>query len=241
MTKNRVSPEARLLCCSAGELLSDSPALTKPPSISYDFKRKLQGILQEGLHFGVVAFFALQCYGRVPAMLNFSTGSQNMIAAVTAAEIKTILTSKKFIDLADLGDVVDQLADHAEIVYLEDIRAQITLSDKLAGLMSKYWPHVSGANYGDESVVLFTSGSEGTPKGVVLSHQNLLANRYQMAARIEFNSTDIVFNALPIFHSFGLSGGMLLPILSGLKTFLYPSPLHYRIVPALVYDTSAHP
>ena len=88
-------------------------------------------------------------------------------------------------------------------------------------------------------MVLFTSGSEGTPKGVVLSHANLLANRYQLGARIDFSPTDIVFNALPIFHSFGLMGGMLLPILSGIRTFLYPSPLHYRIVPALVYDTNA--
>jgi len=73
----------------------------------------------------------------------------------------------------------------------------------------------------------------------VLSHVNLQANRCQVGARIDFGPTDIVFNALPMFHSFGLTCGTILPLLSGLKIFLYPSPLHYRIVPTLVYDTNA--
>src|SRR3546814_6013444 len=89
------------------------------------------------------------------------------------------------------------------------------------------------------ALVLFTSGSEGEPKGVVLSHDNLLANCRQLAARIDFNPTDSVLNALPVFHSFGMTGGMLLPLFSGVRTFMYPSPLHYRIVPVLAYDTNA--
>jgi acyl-[acyl-carrier-protein]-phospholipid O-acyltransferase/long-chain-fatty-acid--[acyl-carrier-protein] ligase len=91
----------------------------------------------------------------------------------------------------------------------------------------------------DPAVVLFTSGSEGAPKGVVLSHRNIQANRFQLAARVDFGPTDIVFNVLPMFHSFGLTGGTLLPLLSGIRTFFYPSPLHYRIVPELVYDSNA--
>ena len=89
------------------------------------------------------------------------------------------------------------------------------------------------------AVILFTSGSEGVPKGVVLSHRNLHANRYQAAARIAFTASDIVFNALPMFHAFGLTGGALLPVLAGVRTFLYPSPLHYKVVPELCYDTNA--
>ena len=192
---------------------------------------------------GVVTFFALQAFGRVPAMLNFSTGSKNMLAALTAAQIDTVVTSRRFIALGNLEEAVAALAEQAEIIYLEDLRQEIGLLDKLAGLFSRHFAHAvhdGHATSPDEAaVILFTSGSEGTPKGVVLSHANLLANRHQLAARIDFNPTDIVFNALPIFHSFGLTGGTLLPVLSGVKTFLYPSPLHYRIVPALVYDTNA--
>jgi acyl-[acyl-carrier-protein]-phospholipid O-acyltransferase/long-chain-fatty-acid--[acyl-carrier-protein] ligase len=190
-----------------------------------------------------MAFFAVQANGQVPAMLNFSTGAGNMISACTTAEITTVLTSRLFVRMAKLTDAVEALAQHATIVYLEDVARRIGTFDKIYALLAGAF---AGAIHrrrkrtaDDPAVVLFTSGSEGTPKGVVLSHRNILSNIYQLGAVVDFNPTDIVFNALPVFHSFGLTAGMLLPSLSGIRTFLYPSPLHYRIVPELVYDTNA--
>ncbi|MCZ6763982.1 MAG: acyl-[ACP]--phospholipid O-acyltransferase [Alphaproteobacteria bacterium] len=212
--------------------------------------RKLASMIPDERHIGVllpnangavVTFFALQAAGRVPAMLNFSAGTANMISACKTAEIKTVLTSRKFIEAAELEDSVAALEAHTNIIYLDDVREQIGVADKLFGFVARAFATRFSATGApdDPAVILFTSGSEGVPKAVVLSHENLLANRRQLTARVDFTPGDIVFNALPIFHSFGLTGGMLLPVLSGIRTFLYPSPLHYKIVPAVVYDVGA--
>jgi acyl-[acyl-carrier-protein]-phospholipid O-acyltransferase/long-chain-fatty-acid--[acyl-carrier-protein] ligase len=201
------------------------------------------GVLLPNSKGAAVVFFALQAFGRVPAMLNFSTGTGSMLSALTAAEIKTVLTSRRFIERAQLEATEAALAEKANVVYLEDLIASIGVVDKLRALLASRMPKLFHnpfqAKPDDPAVVLFTSGSEGAPKGVVLSHRNILSNANQLAARIDFNASDTVFNALPVFHSFGLTGGMLLPMLSGIRTFLYPSPLHYRVIPALVYDTNA--
>ena len=123
--------------------------------------------------------------------------------------------------------------------YLEDIREQIGLADKL-WLMGYaiHFPRAFELKTSPEeaAVVLFTSGSEGKPKGVVLPHRAILANIAQIRAVIDFSVYDKVLNALPIFHSFGLTAGALLPVLNGASLFLYPSPLHYRVIPELAYD-----
>ena len=213
---------------------------------------KLAGFTEKGEAVGLllpnsigaaVTFFGLQAYGRVPAMFNFSTGSGTMLSACRTAEVRTVLTSRRFVEMAKLEEAIGRLAEVCRIVYLEDVKAEIGVLDKVLGLLSRPFAGLLHRRLkiraDDAAVILFTSGSEGVPKGVVLSHENLLANRQQLAASVDFSPRDVVFNALPVFHSFGLTGGLLLPVLSGIRTFLYPSPLHYRIVPSLVYDSNA--
>lgn len=185
-----------------------------------------------------VVFMALQNIGRVPAMLNFSAGPANMLAAMKAAQVKTVLTSQAFIDKGKLDKLVAAIAAEAKVVYLEDIRASVGVLDKVRGFAAGTTPRVP-RDANDPAVILFTSGSEGTPKGVVLSHRNILANAAQALARVDANANDKVFNVLPVFHSFGLTGGMMMPLLAGIPIYMYPSPLHYRIVPELIYQTGA--
>ncbi len=202
------------------------------------------GVLLPNANVTAATFFALQAFGRVPAMLNFSTGAAGTWGSPAAiAEVRTIVTSRRFIERAKLEPALAALGDGRRIIHLEDLRAEVGLLERLRGLVGARFARTIHARLkpspDDPAVVLFTSGSEGTPKGVVLSHRNILANCQQLAARVDFNPRDVVFNALPIFHSFGLTGGLMLPLLAGVKTFLYPSPLHYRIVPQLAYDSNA--
>ncbi|MEM8836495.1 MAG: acyl-[ACP]--phospholipid O-acyltransferase [Pseudomonadota bacterium] len=204
------------------------------------------GLLLPNSNGCVVSFFACQAYGFTPAMLNFTAGRAGIQAAITAAEIKSVFTSRRFVDLGKLDALIEAVGEMAEVVYLEDIREEISTFDKVRGFVKAKFPKLAfrmqaggSAKPEDKAVVLFTSGSEGLPKGVVLSHANIQANRNQVSSVIDFSPKDKVLNALPMFHSFGLTAGTLLPLLSGVPTFLYPSPLHYRIVPEIAYDTNA--
>lgn len=204
------------------------------------------GILLPNMTSNVITFFAMQAFGRVPAMLNYTTGITNVLAACQTAQLNTVYTSHKFVQLGGLDEMVNALKQAGiKIIYLEDLRSRLSFIDKLKGSILGQFPALSyrlmntPKDSDTAAVVLFTSGSEGSPKAVVLSHQNILANCWQISACVDFTASDKVFNALPIFHSFGLTAGILLPLLSGLKTFLYPSPLHYRIVPELAYDSNA--
>ncbi|MEZ5737785.1 MAG: acyl-[ACP]--phospholipid O-acyltransferase [Novosphingobium sp.] len=207
-------------------------------------KGEAVGVLLPNISGAAVAFFALQAIGRVPAMLNFTVGIANMRSACSIARMATVVTARGFVEQAKLDEVVAAIAaDGIRVLYLEDLGATISTGAKIWAALTTGRTLTRHRKLRtkpcDPAVILFTSGSEGTPKGVVLTHRNLLANCAQLAARIDFNSSDIVLNALPVFHSFGLTGGTLLPILNGIRTVFYPSPLHYRIVPALAYDANA--
>ncbi|MGY0777821.1 acyl-[ACP]--phospholipid O-acyltransferase [Azospirillum argentinense] len=187
-------------------------------------------------------FFGLAAYGRPAAMLNFTAGAEAIKAACRAAGLRRIVTSARFVEMGRLGPLVEALAAEHSIVYLEDVKRGLGIGDKLRALAASVAPERFLPEQGepdDVAAILFTSGSEGPPKGVALTHDNLLANMAQVASVVDFTRQDVVFNCLPVFHSFGLLGGMLLPILNGVKTVLYPNPRHVRLIPELVYQTNA--
>jgi len=193
-----------------------------------------------------VSIFGLMAFGRVPAMINFSSGIKNILSSCKSSQLKTVLTSSAFVHKADMEKVIKAMENEGiKMVYLEDIQKTITVFDKLHAFLESNVPYFA-YKHTDRNpdpvkpgVILFTSGSEGAPKGVVLSHKNMIANRNQLLAIIHFGLQDKFFNALPMFHSFGLICGLFMPITTGASVFLYPSPLHYKIVPELVYDRNA--
>ena len=201
------------------------------------------GVLLPNSTKTLCVILGVQLYGRVPAMLNYSIGSVGMISACETAQVKTVLTSKRFIELAKLQAEAEHLGQHVQLIYLEDLAEKINWFDKIRALYqcktADYWYKKQPIEPQHSAVILFTSGTEGAPKGVVLSHQNLLANHEQVAARINFNAQDVVLNFLPMFHSFGFTVGTLLPVMHGMTTFFYPSPLHYSIIPEIAYEHNA--
>ena len=174
----------------------------------------------------VIATLALSAYGRVPAMLNFTAGEQWIAAALQSAEIKRVVTAHRFIELGKFEALEAWLKERVELVYLEEVREKLSVFDKGAAAIGSFLPSVVASNVSPDApaVILFTSGTEGEPKGVVLSHANILANVEQVRAHVTFYDSDIVFNPLPTFHSFGLTVGALMPLYLGIKTVLHPSP-----------------
>jgi len=189
-----------------------------------------------------VTFFALHAIGRTPAMLNFTAGAMNLRSACEAANVRKILTSRLFIKKAGLEDLAADLAKFTQLIYLEDVRKKIDIGDKIIALVKGAFPRVFMAKGSpdDTGVILFTSGSYGTPKGAVLSHANIVANVEQAYAHVPFEPHWSFFSPLPMFHCFGLTGGAMLPILTGHKCFLFPSPLMVKEIPKLVRDTGAN-
>lgn len=212
--------------------------------------RKIAAMTEPGERVGVllpssmgvvVTFFGLHAFGRVPVMLNFTSGERNLKAALKAAGVKRFLTARRFIVQAKLEELVEALSTEAEPIWLDDVRATIGLGDKLFGLTAGLFPKRfrTPVKPTDPGVILFTSGSFGAPKGVMLSQANLVANCRQVATHIDLDPDWVMFNPLPTFHCFGLTGGVLLPLLQGLKAFEYPSPLHTKQIVELLPEVKA--
>lgn len=222
---------------SYGELLKKSLALGKLTT-KISQARENVGVLMPNVTNTICLIFGLSAFGRVPAMLNYTAGSTGVKNACTAACISTIISSREFIKVANLEQTVADL-QHVTIIYLEDLRSRFSWVDKLWLMGFAVWlPRLATckSDPADPAVVLFTSGSEGKPKGVVHTHSSILANIAQIKSIIDFSIQDKFMMVLPLFHAFGFTCGAIMPLVAGSRLFVYPSPLHYRVIPELIYD-----
>lgn len=220
----------RQLLIGARVLAVRFAAMTRP--------REPVGVLLPNASGAVLAISGLFSAGRPAAVLNYTAGPTAVTSAINTAAIRTVLSSRAFIEKADLQDLVAHMrANGTAVVYLEDLRKEIGSLEKFKAFLSCRRA-VSKTRAEDVAVILFTSGSEGVPKGVALSSRNLVANAAQADCRVDISPADSLFNVLPLFHSFGLLGGMVLPLLYGIRLYLYPSPLHYKMIPATARKTA---
>ncbi|MCC6534893.1 MAG: AMP-binding protein [Burkholderiales bacterium] len=215
--------------------------------ISLALGRLLERASREGETVGVLlpntvaaigTVLGMSAVRRVPAMLNYSAGPDAVRSSADAAAIRTVITSRAFVEAARLERLLRALG-HCRVYYLEDLREKFTARDKLwLGAWAQWRPRraAKAADPGALALVLFTSGSEGRPKGVGLSHDAVLANMAQLAAAIDFGRSDKFLNALPMYHTYGLIACTLMPLFYGTRLFLYTNPLHYRIIPEIAYS-----
>jgi acyl-[acyl-carrier-protein]-phospholipid O-acyltransferase/long-chain-fatty-acid--[acyl-carrier-protein] ligase len=235
-----------------GQTLTYKQVLGRSAYLGVRFERwtrpgEVVGIMMPTSIGGALAFWGLQFGHRIPAWLNFTMGGGAFLSTVRTTGIRSVVTSRVFVAEARLQDKLGALSEAGvRIIYLEDLKPSLPWKLRAAWLafdvISAYSRREAAwlrAGRDPRCSIFFTSGSSGLPKAVVLSHENLLANVAQLRARIDFSHNDCVFNALPLFHAFGFTGGMLTPLLSGVRTVLYPTPLHYGIIPEFIYSTNA--
>lgn len=221
-----------------GELRRAAFALSSPLK-AMTVRDENIGILLPTGAGSVIALLAIQAAGRTPAMLNFSAGVKTIKAAIATGQIKRVITAHKFVEIGGLQSLISQLEDVVDIIYLEDLREEIGFKGKLRAVLGPLLPRffVPSPSPDDTGVILFTSGTEGNPKGVVLSHANILANIEQIEQHVQLLPGDIFFNPLPTFHCYGLTAGTLWPILSGRPVVLHPSPLQTKTIAKRIFKT----
>jgi len=190
------------------------------------------GLLLPTSSAGIIANIALFISGKTAVNLNFTANIDSLIAAVKKAEITTIYTSRRFVDkLEKKGIEIAQLLQNTDAIYLEDLSKDINQGEKLLTFVASFLPaKLLQAIYGRAShitqtaAVLFSSGSEGTPKGIMLSHQNIISNIKQVSDVLDTREDDTIVASLPLFHAFGLTVTGLMPLIEGIPAICHPDP-----------------
>ncbi|MDD0824202.1 acyl-[ACP]--phospholipid O-acyltransferase [Mannheimia sp. AT1] len=190
------------------------------------------GVLLPSSAAGAIVNMALMVLGKIPVNLNYTLSQEVMEKALAKADIKTVISSEKFMKkLVEKGfDFSTLLADKA--LFAEDLAKRPTKFAKIykfltACIAPKWWikaRYFKSVELTDTATILFSSGSEGEPKGIELSHKNLLTNIKQVSELLNFQKEDVILNSLPIFHSFGLTVTTLMPLCEGIKMVSVADP-----------------
>jgi len=206
------------------------------------FKKERIGILLPSSVAVEVLVLACHFAGKTPVMINWTVGGNHLDTVIEVADIDVVLTSWAFVDNLENADI-SQLEDM--LIYLEELRTTISLWDMIRSeclsflssskiLALPKFAHLDEPKGNKEAVILFTSGTEAQPKGVPLSHKNILSNQRAALETLEFSSNDRILSILPAFHSFGFTVTGLMPLLAGLKVVYYPNPMeNKRLVKAI--------
>lgn len=235
-TAKRVGSEMAI-ADTLGAPLSAHQALTA----AIAFSRRMQTISKEnnlGLLLptsagGVLANMAALLGGKAVVNLNFTASQEALISAIDQADIKTVYTSKRFINkLSRKGIELDEVLNNVNVIYLEELKASISKAEMITTwLMVKCLParalkllFSKARNADDTAAILFSSGSEGLPKGVMLSHRNIMANLKQTSDVLNTQSNDVVMASLPLFHAFGLTVTQFMPLIEGVPMVCHADP-----------------
>jgi len=223
---------------STGVELSGTRFITAVLLMRRAFKRHLDGAQNVGLILptsagGAIANMATLTLGRTIVNLNYSSGTSSLKHAIALAQITQVVTSSKFLTkLKAKGfDLTDAL-EGVEIVVLEDLKATMSKPSQVGHfLMAKVMPawllrglFIKRVRNYETAAILFSSGSEGNPKGIELTHQNIMGNIKQIATVLNPDDRDVMLGTLPIFHSFGLTVSTLFPLIEGVPVVCHPDP-----------------
>jgi long-chain-fatty-acid--[acyl-carrier-protein] ligase len=192
------------------------------------------GIMLPASAGATVVYLATLLAGKTPVMINWTVGTRSLRHCLQLSEVETILTARLLRERLDLLGI-DLSEFDTLFVHLEDVGSQIGLVQKLLGFARTFRPgRPAGLHPDSIAVVLFTSGSESLPKAVPLTHRNILTNLRDVAANLAIFETDRMIGMLPPFHSFGIVGTVILPLVSGLPVVYHPNPTEARVLGALI-------